>query len=223
MAKILLKQLKSLHQDFAAMGFEVAAALQKAAQAFKEKNDQLAKKVIEHDEKINEQETYLEKKAAQVIALQQPVSSDLRVLITILKASSDLERIGDHVSNFAGAALRIPVESKNSIIEDAIAKMSDHDYEMLQQVVQAYIDNDEAAARKIAESDLKTDQYLRLIRQEAMSTMQNDPDFVSVGTEYVVVAAHLERIGDYVTNVAEWIVYTNSGKIVELSPSPHRN
>lgn len=216
MAKILLKQLKSLHQDFATMGLEIATALQQAAQAFRAKDQKLAQIVIDHDEKINEQEIYLEKKATQVIALQQPVSNDLRILITILKASSDLERIGDHVAKFAQAALKIPAEKKNSIIEDAITKMSQHDHQMLQKIIQAYIDNDESAAQEIAKSDLETDHYLRLIRQEAMSTMQNDPDFVSVGTEYVVGAAHLERIGDYVTNVAEWIVYTNSGKIVEL-------
>ncbi|MFT9269109.1 phosphate signaling complex protein PhoU [Liquorilactobacillus nagelii] len=217
MAKILENQLASLHQDFASMGREVATAIQQAAQAFKQEDQQLAKQVVDHDLQINQQEMYLEKKAAQVIALQQPVSSDLRILITILKASSDLERIGDHAASFARATLRIPVDQKNPLIEDAIFKMSQHAYEMLQQVIQAYVDNDEKAARQIAQADSKTDDYLRLIRKEAMSCMQTDPDFVTFGTEYIVVAAHIERIGDYVTNVAEWIVYTNSGKIIELS------
>ncbi|GAJ27476.1 phosphate transport system regulatory protein PhoU [Liquorilactobacillus sucicola DSM 21376 = JCM 15457] len=216
MRKILERQLKNLHQDFANMGFDVASAIQNAIDAFESNDKELAQKVIGNDQNINEQEIYLERKAAQVIALQQPVASDLRILITILKASSDLERIGDHAVSVARAGLRIKEEKKNALIEEAISDMSKHAYEMLEQIIHAYVENDEQLARDVALSDRKTDEYLKKIRKEAFRSMQNDPDFIGSGTEYIVVASHIERIGDYVTNVAEWIVYTNTGRITEL-------
>lgn len=216
MRKILERQLENLHKDFANMGSDAASAIQNAIDAFESNDEELIHKVIDNDQNINEQEIYLERKAAQVIALQQPVASDLRILITILKASSDLERIGDHAVSIARAGLRIKREKKNPLIEEVISDMSHHAHEMLEQIIQAYVENDEHLARKVALSDRKTDEYLKKIRKEAFSSMQNDSEFISSGTEYIVVASHIERIGDYVTNVAEWIVYTNTGRITEL-------
>ncbi|KRL02674.1 phosphate signaling complex protein PhoU [Liquorilactobacillus capillatus] len=216
MRKILEKQLKNLHEDFAKMGFDVASAIQQATNAFENNDEDLAQKVIDNDQNINEQEIYLERKAAQVMALQQPVASDLRILVTILKASSDLERIGDHAVSVARAGLRIKKEKKNKIIEEVIGDMSRHAYGMLKQIIHAYVENDEHLARDVAISDRKTDEYLKKIRKEAFRAMQNDSEFISSGTEYIVAASHIERIGDYVTNVAEWIVYTNTGRIIEL-------
>ncbi|KRL37292.1 phosphate signaling complex protein PhoU [Liquorilactobacillus uvarum] len=216
MRKILERQLENLHKDFANMGSDAASAIQNAIEAFESNDENLIHKVIDNDQNINEQEIYLERKAAQVIALQQPVASDLRILITILKASSDLERIGDHAISIARAGLRIKKEEKNALIEEIISDMSHHAYEMLKQIIKAYVENDEKLARKIALSDKKTDEYLKKIRKESFSSMQNDSKFISSGTEYIVVASHIERIGDYVTNVAEWIVYTNTGRITEL-------
>ena len=90
------EELEKLHNQFYAMGTEVAAQLKKSLRAFISHDLELAKEVIENDEIVNNYETKLEKKSLELIALQQPVSSDLRTVITALKASSDVERMGDH-------------------------------------------------------------------------------------------------------------------------------
>ncbi|KRL98095.1 phosphate signaling complex protein PhoU [Liquorilactobacillus satsumensis] len=218
MRKILEEQLSDLHEDFAQMGREVAQAIENATKVFQSHDKELANKVGENDNRINESEIYLERKTAQVIALQQPVASDLRVLITILKASSDLERIGDHAVSVAHAAMRIGDQRRNKEIEDTLVGLSKHVHQMLVAIIKAYVDNNEEDARQVAKLDSESDEYLRDVRRLAVEEMQSDPEFVTVGSEYLVVGTHLERIGDYVTNVAEWIVYTNTGRIVELGP-----
>ena len=92
-------QIMALRQEFITMGLEVLEAVKKTVTAFEEGNEKLAQEVIDHDEVINGKETHLEKKSAQVIALQQPVTMDLREIISILKASADLERLADHAVN----------------------------------------------------------------------------------------------------------------------------
>nr|WP_252895049.1 PhoU domain-containing protein [Liquorilactobacillus satsumensis] len=124
MRKILEEQLSDLHEDFAQMGREVAQAIENATKVFQSHDKELANKVGENDNRINESEIYLERKTAQVIALQQPVASDLRVLITILKASSDLERIGDHAVSVAHAAMRIGDQRRNKEIEDTLVGLA---------------------------------------------------------------------------------------------------
>ncbi|KRL03933.1 phosphate signaling complex protein PhoU [Liquorilactobacillus oeni] len=219
MRKILEEQIENLHKDFAQMGREVAKAIENATEVFKNHDEELATKIVENDDRINESEIYLERKTAQVIALQQPVASDLRVLITILKASSDLERIGDHAVNVTHAAVRIGSQNRNEEIENTLVAMSQHVHKMLEEIIKAYVDNDETAARKVAQTDSESDRYLRKVREQAIEEMQRNSSFVAVGSEYLIVGTHLERIGDYVTNVAEWIVYTNTGRIVELGPN----
>ncbi|MDN2454269.1 phosphate signaling complex protein PhoU [Lactobacillus sp. UCMA15818] len=219
MRKILEKQIENLHQDFAKMGFDVAKSLENATKVFENHDEKLAKEILENDLAINESEIYLERKTAQVIALQQPVASDLRVLITILKASSDLERIGDHAVSVVHSTDRIDVNNRNQEIEGLLVEMSKHVHKMLLDVIDAYVHSDEEKARSLADDDEVNDNYLRQVREKALNAMQTDSDFVSVGSEYMVIATHFERMGDYVTNVSEWIVYTNTGRIVELGPT----
>ena len=114
------EELEKLHNQFYAMGTEVAAQLKKAVRAFISHDRDLAKEVIENDEIVNNYETKLEKKSLEIIALQQPVSSDLRTVITALKASSDVERMGDHAVAIAQATIRIKGEERLTEIEAEI-------------------------------------------------------------------------------------------------------
>ena len=105
------EELEKLHNQFYAMGTEVAAQLNKTVRAFVSHDRDLAKEVIEGDEEINNFETKLEKKSLEIIALQQPVSQDLRTVITVLKATSDIERMGDHATSIAKAILFSPART----------------------------------------------------------------------------------------------------------------
>lgn len=166
MRKILEEQIENLHQDFAKMGFDVAKSLENATKVFETHDKELAKEVLQKDVAINESEIYLERKTAQVIALQQPVASDLRVLITVLKASSDLERIGDHAVSIVHSVKRITEANRNKEIEDILVEMSKHVDKMLLDVIDAYVHNDEEKARAVADSDKLNDNYLRDVRKK---------------------------------------------------------
>lgn len=209
-------QIEALRQEFITMGLEVKASLEKAIISLKEDDKQAAKEIIEHDEVINNHETHLEKKTAQIIALQSPVAGDLREIISILKASSDLERLADHAVSIAKNVLLLKEERRDDEIDMMIVKMGDNVLEMLASILKAYTEMDEKLAIKIAEMDAGNDGIFLDIRKRAMDLIKTNPKFASEGIDYLQIANHLERSGDYITNIAEWIVYTKKGKITEL-------
>lgn len=210
------EELDKLHNQFYSMGTEVLAQLNKTVRAFVSHDRDLAKEVIEEDDLINEFETKLEKKSLEIIALQQPVSNDLRTVITVLKASSDIERIGDHASSIAKATIRMKGEERLPIIEEQINQMGKAVKRMVEDALNAYITADEAKAYEIAANDEIIDNYFRDIQALAVEEIRKTPDAVFAGKEYFQVLMYLERIGDYARNLCEWIVYLKTGKIIEL-------
>ncbi|MCR1902151.1 phosphate signaling complex protein PhoU [Ligilactobacillus apodemi] len=209
-------QIQALRQEFITMGLEVKASLEKAIQAVKEDDQVAAKEVIEHDEIINGHEIHLEKKTAQIIALQSPVAGDLRETISILKASSDLERLADHAVSIAKSVLLLKEEYRDEQIDAMIGQMGDNVLEMLSSILKAYTEVDDKLAVQIAAKDTGNDELYLKIRERTLSLIKSKPKFISEGIDYLQIANHLERSGDYITNIAEWIVYTKKGKITEL-------
>lgn len=210
------EELEKLHNQFYAMGTEVAAQLNKTVRAFVSHDRDLAKEVIEGDEEINNFETKLEKKSLEIIALQQPVSQDLRTVITVLKATSDIERMGDHATSIAKAAIRMKGEERIPVVEKEINAMGKHVKTMVEEALTAYINGDEKHAYEIAAQDEIVDNYFRDIQTLAVDEIRKQPDVVFAGKEYFQVLMHLERIGDYAKNICEWVVYLKTGKIIEL-------
>ena len=209
-------QIQALRQEFITMGLEVKASLEKAIQAVKEDDQVAAKEVIEHDEIINGHEIHLEKKTAQIIALQSPVAGDLRETISILKASSDLERLADHAVSIAKSVLLLKEEYRDEQIDAMIGQRGDNVLEMLSSILKAYTEVDDKLAVQIAAKDTGNDELYLKIRERTLSLIKSKPKFISEGIDYLQIANHLERSGDYITNIAEWIVYTKKGKITEL-------
>ena len=117
------EDLEKLHNQFYAMGQEVLSQINRTVRAFVTHDRDLAKEVIEDDAEVNEYEVKLEKKSFEMIALQQPVSQDLRTVLTVLKAVSDLERMGDHAVSIAKAAIRMKGEQRIPAVEEEIKRM----------------------------------------------------------------------------------------------------
>ena len=209
--------LKNLHEQFYDMGTTVSDAIYKAYKAFINHDKDLAQEVIESDHIINEMEIKLEHKSFEMIALQQPVTTDLRMIVTILKASSDLERLGDHAVAIAKATIRVKGKKRMPVIEDELSKMNKYVIGMVNEVLTAYVENDTEKAHDIAMRDEIVNQFYRDIYKHTVSFMKEDPETIVSGTDYLQVASYLERIGDYVTNICEWIVYLETGKITELT------
>ncbi|MGT2934734.1 phosphate signaling complex protein PhoU [Streptococcus castoreus] len=210
------EELDKLHNQFYSMGTEVLAQINKTVRAFVSHDRELAKEVIEEDDAINEFETKLEKKSLEIIALQQPVSNDLRTVITVLKASSDIERMGDHASSIAKATIRMKGEERIPVVEEQINLMGKTVKQMVEEALNAYINADDVKAYEIAASDELIDNYFRDIQALAVEEIRKSPDAVFAGKEYFQVLMYLERIGDYARNICEWIIYLKTGKIIEL-------
>ncbi|WP_326717775.1 phosphate signaling complex protein PhoU [Vagococcus jeotgali] len=210
------EDLQQLHDKFEKMGNDVNTAIQKSVRAFIDHDKSLAKEVIESDGIINQQEQGLEKKSFEMIALQQPVTTDLRRIVTVMKASSDLERMGDHAVSIAKATIRLKGNKRVLSIEEEISEMANAVQGMVSEVLEAYINTDSERAIEIARSDRKINEYSKSIYRDSIRAMKENPEMVVVGADYLQVAGFLERIGDYVTNICEWIVYLITGKISEL-------
>ncbi|MGY3750494.1 phosphate signaling complex protein PhoU [Vagococcus acidifermentans] len=211
------EDLKNLHEQFYKMGREVSIAINNSVKAFIDHDKELALEVIEHDADINNYEVSLEKKSFEMIALQQPVTTDLRTLVTVLKASSDLERMGDHAVSIAKSTIRVKGSKRVLEIEEDIEQMAGMVTEMVDDVLDAYVITDEKKAKDVAKSDTAVNQQFSSIYKKCIDAMKENPETVVVGADYLQVAGYLERIGDYVTNICEWIVYLKTGKISELN------
>ena len=211
------EELLNLHNQFYEMGMMVSSAVHKSVRAYIKHDKILAQEVIENDININNMETRLEKKSFEMIALQHPVTTDLRMIITVMKASSDLERMADHAVSVAKSTIRVKGQTRIPEIEKEISDMSDYVKKMVDNVLVAYVKTDEKDARTIANMDQRVNDYFNRIYNATIKNMQENPETVISGTDYLNVASYLERIGDYVTNICEWIVYLATGKITELN------
>ncbi|HCO71870.1 MAG TPA: phosphate transport system regulatory protein PhoU [Enterococcus sp.] len=211
------EELLNLHNQFYEMGMLVSSAIHKSVRAYVRHDKEIAQEVIENDLAINNMEVRLEKKSFEMIALQQPVTTDLRMIITVMKASSDLERMGDHAVSIAKSTIRVKGETRIAEIEKEVYDMSDYVKKMVDNVLVAYVKTDQDDARMIAQMDDRVNEYYKDIYYKTIESMKENPETVVSGTDYLSVAQYLERIGDYVTNICEWIVYLATGKISELN------
>ena len=211
------EELLNLHNQFYEMGMLVSSAIHKSVRAYVRHDKEIAQEVIENDLAINNMEVRLEKKSFEMIALQQPVTTDLRMIITVMKASSDLERMGDHAVSISKSTIRVKGETRIAEIEKEISDMSDYVKKMVDNVLVAYVKTDQDDARMIAQMDDRVNEYYKDIYYKTIESMKENPETVVSGTDYLSVAQYLERIGDYVTNICEWIVYLATGKISELN------
>jgi len=210
------EDLEKLHNQFYAMGNEVLSQINRTVRAFVTHDRELARQVIEDDAEVNDYEVKLEKKSLEIIALQQPVSQDLRTVITVLKASSDLERMGDHAVSIAKATVRMKGEVRIESVEDAISKMGRDVKNFVEETLNVYLNGNVDQAYAVAAMDEKINQYFDDIRDLATEEIKQNPELIVTGRDYFQVISYLERIGDYAKNICEWVVYFETGRIIEL-------
>ncbi|MCI1893583.1 MAG: phosphate signaling complex protein PhoU [Lactobacillus sp.] len=217
MRRLFEDELNDLHARFSEMGMMVNEAIFNSVKAFVNHDKALAHTVIDNDYHINKREVDLEKRCFELIALQQPVTTDLRMIVTVMKASSDLERMGDHAVSIAKSTIRVKGETRVPAIEQVIAEMAAAVKTMVESVLDAYVKEDVLKARKIAEEDHGINAFSKDIYQRCIDEMTRDADTIVGSMDYMLVSSYLERIGDYVTNICEWILYLKTGKLLELN------
>ncbi|MGE6257427.1 phosphate signaling complex protein PhoU [Heyndrickxia sporothermodurans] len=214
--KVFEDRLSELHESLMAMGLLVEEAIYKSVKSLAEKNIDLAIEIVEEDQRINQYEVEIEKKCFELIALQQPVGIDLRRIATMLKVVTDLERMGDHAVSIAKSTIHLKDEAYIKPLID-IPKMADLVKEIVREALDAYISLDQDSAILASKKDDQIDQYLSKIFMELIEIMQEDQTKINQAIQFLLVSQHLERIGDYVTNICEWIVYLKTGSLIDLN------
>ncbi|MBQ0836355.1 phosphate signaling complex protein PhoU [Lactiplantibacillus pentosus] len=218
MRRLFDDELNDIDANFTEMGMMVSETIEKAVKAFIDHDRDLAQEIIDNDKKINQREVELEQKSFELIALYQPVTSDLREIVTILKAVSELERMADYARNIAHATIRVKGNVRVPEIEAALSEMGNRVRKMVEDMLAAYVKSDDQEARRVAAKDAKVGEMYHKINAKGISKMERHPETVIGSTDYLNVATYLMRIGALVTNIGEWIVYLNTGEIIELNP-----
>ncbi|GIO04315.1 phosphate transport system regulatory protein PhoU [Brevibacillus reuszeri] len=210
------EQLDVLHRKLLTMGTLVEEAIHKSIKSLVERDMMLAEQVITSDPVINDLEQEIQSECFRLIALQQPVGSDLRLLGTMLKLVTDLERMGDHAVSIAKTTRRLMAEPYVKPLID-IPLMADHVKAMVRDCLNAYIARNKEAAEEIAARDDIVDKLFSTIFRDLIEVMTKNGTAISQGTHLLLVAQYLERIADHVTNICEWIIYMSTGKMTDLN------
>jgi phosphate transport system protein len=214
------KKLREIQDDILAMGSMVGKAIIRSVDALKNRDLELAHQIITDDQKINGKRFEIEEKCIQLIATQQPMASDLRIIIAILNITTEIERIGDYAVGIARITIMIGDEPPLKPLID-IPRMAEQTVDMLQRSLNAFLNRDAEAARKIATEDDLVDNLYDQVFRELLTFMAEDPKTITRATRLMWTAHNLERAADRVTNICERVVFIVTGKMEEIGASKY--
>jgi phosphate transport system protein len=209
-------ELADLQRDLLKMGLFVTDAIQQAVRSLARLDAALARKVIEGDDTVDQMLIDIEKRCLQMMALQQPLASDLRAIGTILKIVTDLERMADHAVDIAKVTLRLEGETLIKELID-IPHMADRVQVMTKEALEAYVNRDVERAKQMISMDDEIDRTYKSIFDEMLGIMQHRPEHVKQATYLLLVAMYLERVGDHATNLGEWTIYQVTGELKDMN------
>jgi phosphate transport system protein len=213
-------ELEQVQESMLVMASMVSKAIERSVVALKQRDERLAHEVIADDVKINHQRFGIEEQCLHLIATQQPMASDLRVIAAVLHIITDLERMGDHAEGIAKIAI---MEADTPPLKPLIdiPRMAEMSRDMLSRAMDAYVARDTEAARQIAQDDDKVDMLYDQVYRELLTFMMADPGTITQATHLLWVAHNLERIADRVTNICERVVFLTTGRMDEINVSKY--
>ena len=209
-------ELSSLRDRVLLLGGESEQALERAMYALIERDSDVAKQVLEHDDRVDHLEVEIDRQCIDIIALRQPAARDLRFVISVAKMAPVLERIADHACNIARTAIDLNNEPELKSVLD-LSRMADHALKMLRAALDAFTSSDALAAREIIKSDTEINDLYNHIFHGLIELMVTEPATATRDARLLFVAKHLERIGDYVTDVCELTVYMAEAAFIKHS------
>jgi len=212
--------LARLQDEVLVLGSMVDKAIIRSMDALKNRNLELAKQVVAEDVNINRKRFEVEEQCIVLIATQQPVANDLRLIVAVLNIITDLERIGDHAEGVAKIAILIGDEPPLKPLID-LPRMAQITSDMLNRSLDAFVKRDAEAARKVCDDDDQVDHLYDQIFRELLTFMAEDGKTITRATRLLWVAHDLERSADRVTNIAERVVFIVTGKMEEIGASKY--
>jgi len=207
------EELGDLKQKILHMGALVEDQVERAKRALIERNEILAKQVIDDDRRINTLDVEVDEFCLRLLALYQPAARDLRYITTAMKISTELERISDLAENICERAIELNEEPQLKPYID-IPIMAERATAMVRESLDAFVRGDSVLARHVLEEDDMVDELTEQLFRELLSFMIENPKTISRAIRMSFVSKYIERIADHATNVAELVVYMVEGKII---------
>ncbi|MBW3242572.1 Phosphate transport system regulatory protein PhoU [Tritonibacter mobilis] len=205
------RDLEAIQARIMKMGGLVEAAIMEGARALEARDEELAAKVVKDDAAIDGLEELINEDAARVIAIRAPAAVDLRVVLSVIKISGHLERVGDYAKNMAkrtGVLAQSPAVSDSAA---ALRRMAREVELMLKDALDSYIQRDDELARDVIDRDRDVDQMYNALFREFLTHMMEDPRNITSCMHLHFIAKNIERMGDHVTAIAEQVVYLVTG------------
>lgn len=210
------RELRELSVELSEMGAMVDRVMLDTLSALRNQDLMLARRIYRNDYKINAQESKIEQMCFNLIALQQPMASDLRAITAALKAVTDLERTGDQCADICEILLTNP-GSRKMPVPQIISRMMEKARDMFAGALDSFLRRDADLARDVCERDDEVDELFSRAILELSQVLQDDRNMVSQATDYMFIAKYVERMADHATNIAEWAIYTVTGSYKDLN------
>ena len=208
------QELTGLKTNLIKMGSVVEEAISLSINALLQRDEELAQKVIDRDERVNSLEIEIDNAIIDLLALQQPVAVDLRLILSAQKINNDLERLGDHAVNIAESVLTLlRTAVPDSLLE--IPKMAEVAQSMLRNALDGFIHQDSQMGKSVLRQDDTIDELNRTLVKQAVQFMKNDPGAIETGLELIRISRNLERVADLATNIAEEVIFIAQARVVK--------
>ncbi len=214
------RDLRDLQDELLTLGGMVEKAIAKSLDALKNRDLALSEEVIAEDDIIDERRFELEERCIDLMATQQPLAGDLRIIITVLHVAVELERMGDYAEGIAKISVAMGNEPPLKPLID-IPRMADRSSDMLRRSLDAFVNRDIEAAYQICDDDDEVDALYDQVYNELLIYMMSDPGTIRRATYLLWVAHDLERIADRTTNIAERVIFLVTGRLTETKVSKY--
>ena len=201
------EQLKALNNEMIQMGSMIEHAIQEAVRAFFDKDTELAREIMDHDEAVDQEQKKIENICFQLLIQRQPVARDLRTITAALKMVTDMERIGDHAADISELTIMM-ADDAEIMNRDDLKKMSAEAVIMLLHAIEAYVERDIDKAKEVIAHDDIVDELFIKVKGELIEAISKNPECGEYAADMLMVNKYLERIGDHATNIAEWVIFS---------------
>ena len=207
------EELDGLKQTLLAMGALVEEQIRRVMRALVERDEPLARDVIEGDGQVNTYDVEIDEKCVELLARYQPAAGDLRFITTAMKIVTDLERIGDQAVNIAQRGIELGREPQLKPYID-LPRMADKAQRMVKDALDAFVARDTTLARDVCARDAEVDALKEQVFRELLTYMMADPKTIARALHLILISRFLERVADHATNIAEMVIYMVDSKMV---------
>lgn len=204
------RELVRLNNELIEMGSMIEKSIETAVKAMVNQDVELANRVIESDDEIDQQERQIEDLCLKLLLQQQPVAKDLRLISSALKMVTDMERIGDHATDISEITIALADKSYIKKLEH-IQQMAKETMIMLVNSIEAFVNKDIEEADSVIKRDDVVDDLFSKVKTELVQMIHENVDVGEQATDLLMVAKYLERIGDHATNISEWVIFSITG------------